>query len=251
MLEITPYAQDCLWLNQHQLFSNLPGHPCRREVRLILSLLLRHLDLGRQEILLDQQHPKKTETKKEKQEDKKITKSEFNTETTLRIHGTTPSFTAVKLGVVPWIRKVVPVFTQLYLSRRYWAPFICGHRNFLIPAKSEFSKNRKLHLLIYLRSKAAKTTCLAWKVCISLAYSLERKVKSSPSYLSCCPSPTPFLQALWTHLWTGSTVSALKTVWTASASSALRASRPGRPSLPGIPGAPGAPGSPLIPCSQT
>ena len=30
---------------------------------------------------------------------------------------------AVKLGVVPWIHKVVSVFTQLYLSRGYWAPF--------------------------------------------------------------------------------------------------------------------------------
>ena len=55
--------------------------------------------------------------------------AQVNTETTLRIHGTTPSFTAkrvsadpqapedrlkllaVKLGVVPWIRKAVSVFT--------------------------------------------------------------------------------------------------------------------------------------------
>ena len=57
------------------------------------------------------------------------------TETTLRIHGTL----SLSLGV-PWIRKVVSVFTQLYLSRRYWAPLFDGrHRNLLIPEKKSIN----------------------------------------------------------------------------------------------------------------
>ena len=45
----------------------------------------------------------------------------------------------MKLGVVPWKRKVVSVLTQLYLSRGYWAPFFVGrHRNFLIPIFPDF-----------------------------------------------------------------------------------------------------------------
>ena len=43
---------------------------------------------------------------------------------------------AVKLGVVPWTRKVISVFTQLYLSSRYGAPFCVGrHRSLLIPVR--------------------------------------------------------------------------------------------------------------------
>ena len=70
---------------------------------------------------------------------------------------------------MPWIRKVVSVFTQLYLSRRYWAPFfffVGRHRNFLIPGKTNLGLGLSLPVdkapsdrLSFLKKEVADIVC--------------------------------------------------------------------------------------------